>query len=244
MLFEKAEGVQSALTERLAVSDGDALFFAIGEECAAYEAAAALGRLRSWCAKFLLSQQQLQLTSPHAFHALWVVDFPLFEVASDSAGLLAVSSTHHPFTAPAVSDGPALRNLLSALPPSPSLSAEQLRCLGQVHGQHYDLVVNGWELGGGSIRVHEPALQRQIFGLLRADPATFSHLLEALSLGCPPHGGIALGLDRLVCVLAGAESIRDVIAFPKSSQGNDPLAQAPSPVTDAQLGEYHIQKRQ
>jgi aspartyl-tRNA synthetase len=137
-------------------------------------------------------------------------------------------ATHHPFTAPVPEDA----GLLDSNPKA-------------VRGQHYDVVLNGMELGGGSIRIHQPALQKKIFEDVLKIPADmvesrFGYLLKAFSFGAPPHGGIAFGLDRMVALLCGTTSIRDVIAFPKTQKGQDLMAGSPTPVTPKQLKELHI----
>jgi len=153
-----------------------------------------------------------------------VVEFPLLERAQETGRLAAV---HHPFTSPLDED-------------LPLLAREPLR----VRAKAYDLVLNGVELGGGSIRIHRQDLQARMFNILgissQAARERFGFLLDAFQYGAPPHGGIALGLDRVVMVLAGQETIRDVIAFPKTQSGADLMTGAPSPVDQAALDEVHI----
>ncbi|KAJ5170390.1 Nucleic acid-binding OB-fold [Penicillium coprophilum] len=174
--------------------------------------------------------------APTGFDFLWVVDFPLFSPSVDSepgqGGAAGFSSTHHPFTAPKT---PADVDLLLTDPT-------------QAVADHYDLVVNGVELGGGSRRIHDAAVQEFIFRDILKMPAErltdFSHLLDALRSGCPPHAGLALGFDRLVAVMLGKESVRDVIAFPKTGKGgDDAMVGAPSPMTGEALKTYHLQLR-
>ncbi|KAL4885578.1 tRNA synthetases class II-domain-containing protein [Aspergillus karnatakaensis] len=168
------------------------------------------------------------------FDFLWVVDFPLFSPSSESepgqGGSAGISSTHHPFTAP---KNAADVDLLLTDPT-------------KVVADHYDLVVNGVELGGGSRRIHDAAVQEIVLrDVLQVPPerlAEFSHLLEALRAGCPPHAGLALGFDRLVAVMLGKDSVRDVIAFPKTGKfGEDPMVNAPSLVSEEALKTYHLQ---
>jgi aspartyl-tRNA synthetase len=158
------------------------------------------------------------------WHPLWVVDFPMFEWSKEEQRFLAL---HHPFTAPKVTD-------------AAELAADPLGCLSRA----YDLVLNGTEVGGGSVRIHRREMQEAVFRLLdiQEDEAQekFGFLLEALRYGCPPHGGIAFGLDRLVMLMAGVSSIRDVIAFPKTQSAACPLTAAPSPVPERQLRELSI----
>ena len=166
------------------------------------------------------------------FKFLWVTDFPLFSPSTEGepgqGGSAGIASTHHPFTAPKT---PADLDLLETNPL-------------EVKAAHYDLVVNGAELGGGSRRIHDAHVQeyilRSVLGMPPARVEDFRHLLNALKMGCPPHAGIALGLDRLVAVLLGYDSIRNVIAFPKNNNGEDLLVKSPNEVTEGQLKQYHM----
>ena len=181
-------------------------------------AAAALGRLR------LEIAEQQNLIPKDTYNFLWVHEFPLLDYDDEEK---QYTSMHHPFTSPVLDD-------IEKLEGDPSL----------VRAQAYDIVLNGVEIGGGSIRIHNPELQKKIFKLLgisesEAD-SRFGHLLEALSYGAPPHGGLAIGFDRLVMLLAGAQSIRDVIAFPKTTKSSCILTDSPSDVDRNQLGELGI----
>ncbi len=213
---EKAE-----LTQRLAIAEGDIIFFA----AAPWEKACAiLGRLRLEAAALLQKRGKLTIRADD-WKFLWVVDFPL--MSYDEAENRYVA-THHPFTAPVAEDAPFLDSNPKA-----------------VRGQHYDVVLNGMELGGGSIRIHQPALQKKVFEDVLKIPADvvesrFGYMLKAFTYGAPPHGGIAFGLDRMVALLCGTTSIRDVIAFPKTQKGQDLMAQSPTPVTERQLKDLHI----
>jgi aspartyl-tRNA synthetase len=169
--------------------------------------------------------RELDLVDTRRDELLWVTDFPLFEWSEDDNGWHAA---HHPFTGIRPGD----ERLLEIDP-------------GRVISQAYDLVWNGWELGSGSIRIHEQELQEQVFGVLgisREDAQRrFGFLLEVLRMGAPPHGGFALGLDRFVALLAGEPNIREVIAFPKAASGSEPMTGAPTPIAPEQLRELGIQ---
>jgi len=166
------------------------------------------------------------------FHFLWVTDFPMFEWDEDGKRWAAA---HHPFTSPHERD----MDKLESDPSSPEL--------GAVRALAYDVVLNGTELGSGSIRIHRQDIQRKVFralGLTEEEAhARFGFFLEALEYGTPPHGGIALGLDRIVMILAGADSLREVIPFPKTARAVDLMVDAPTPVSEAQLKELGIQVR-
>jgi len=212
-----SEAAIAGILERTGAKDGDLIFFGADS---AKVVSDALGALR------LKVGQDLQLVAA-GWRPLWVVDFPMFEWDADAERWAAM---HHPFTSPANLD-PA------ALAASP----------GEAIAKAYDLVLNGSEVGGGSVRIHTPELQSAVFDLLGISPeearSKFGFLLDALKFGAPPHGGIAFGLDRLAMLMAGADSIRDVIAFPKTQTAADPLMDAPTEVSEAQLKELHIRIR-
>ncbi|XP_074763004.1 aspartate--tRNA ligase, mitochondrial isoform X2 [Athene noctua] len=213
------EKQQSELIQALNMQVDDVVLLAAGEY---KQVCSALGSLRLESAD-LLEAAGLVLRDPTVFHFLWVVDFPLFLPKEENPTEL--ESAHHPFTAPHPSD-------TSLLYSDPT----------KVRSQHYDLVLNGNEVGGGSIRIHRAEQQRFVLEkVLKEDSEVLSHLLEALEFGAPPHGGIALGLDRLISLIVDAPSIRDVIAFPKSFKGRDLMGNAPDYVTSEELEPYHIQ---
>ncbi|RYO14291.1 hypothetical protein AA0111_g12022 [Alternaria arborescens] len=194
-----------------------------------------LGNLRLALHKAAIAQGLVEAPAKDDFKFVWITDFPLFTPSSDSepgqGGSAGFSSTHHPFTAPKLPED--VDKLLTD--PSSAVAA------------HYDIVLNGVELGGGSRRIHSAAMQEFIFkDILQMKPERvedFRHLLNVLRSGCPPHAGIALGWDRLMAVMCGRESVRDVIAFPKSGRGEDLLVKSPNRMTDEQLATYHLNLR-
>jgi len=207
----------SGIMERTGAEDGDLVFFGADKSRVVNDA---LGALR-----VKLGEDRGLLTE--SWQPLWVVDFPMFEKDQHSKRW---TSLHHPFTAPAVDE-------------TDSLKADP----GHVLSRAYDMVLNGSEIGGGSIRIHNKDMQAAVFELLgisdeEADEK-FGFLLRALEYGCPPHGGIAFGLDRMVMLMAGADSIRDVIAFPKTQTASCPLTNAPGEVSAQQLKETGIRLR-
>jgi aspartyl-tRNA synthetase len=209
-------GTTQALRERCGAADGDLVLLAAGPETTV---SPAMGRLRLELAR------RLELVR-EGFVFEWVVDFPLLERSSDGG----IAAVHHPFTAPLDDDVPLL-------------DRDPLRARAKA----YDLVLNGVEVGGGSIRIHRRELQERLFALLgitaQAAQERFGFLLDAFRYGAPPHGGIAFGFDRFVMVLAGEESIRDVIAFPKTQSATDLMTGAPSEVEPAALADAHIDIR-
>ena len=218
--FTDAE--KEALTTKLEIQEGDLILFAADEWLRACEI---LGRIRLYCAEVLQKQGKLTI-DPNRFDFLWVIEFPLLSFDKE---MNRWYSSHHPFTAPVEED-------------IPFLTSDPKR----VRGQHYDIVVNGVELGGGSIRIHQPKVQETVFRDVLQLPEDaikerFGYMLEAFKYGCPPHGGIALGFDRLISLLCGADSIREVIAFPKTAKGTDLMAQSPAPAEPRQLRDLHIE---
>jgi len=224
-----AEGLQSpivknlhasaikAILERSGAQDGDLIFFGADREAACN---ACMGALREKVGHDRGLAQK-------GWRPLWVVDFPMFEYDEETKQWKA---RHHPFTSP--KDGHEAH--IESAP-------------GKAYAKAYDLVLNGWEIAGGSVRIHRQEVQQKVFAALKISKedqrAKFGFLLDALQYGAPPHGGIAFGFDRMVALMAGAEAIRDVIAFPKTQRGQDLLTGTPTPVSEKQLRELHIRLR-
>ncbi|MEF2154738.1 aspartate--tRNA ligase [Luteimonas sp. FXH3W] len=207
-----------AIVERAGAKDGDLILFGAGN---AKTASDFMGAVR------LKLGKDLGLMREGDWKPLWVTDFPMFEYDDEAGRYVAL---HHPFTAPAVDDIADLRaNAATAV------------------SRGYDMVLNGNEIGGGSIRIHSSAMQSAVFELLgigaEEAQAKFGFLLDALKYGAPPHGGVAFGIDRIAALMAGTESIRDVIAFPKTTGAQCLMTDAPSPIADAQLAEVHVMVR-
>jgi aspartyl-tRNA synthetase len=213
---------KQALIAKLNIVEGDLILFAADQWLTACEI---LGKIRLYCADVLKTQGKLTIPTDQ-FNFLWVIEFPLLGFDREQNRWY---SSHHPFTAPVTEDIPLLKT-------DPK----------KVRGQHYDVVVNGVELGGGSIRIHQPDVQKTVFEeVLQIPPEEtklrFGYMLDAFRYGAPPHGGIALGFDRLIAILCGTSSIRDVIAFPKTAKGTDLMTDSPATVSAKQLRDLHIE---
>ncbi|KAI5246425.1 hypothetical protein E4T42_06331 [Aureobasidium subglaciale] len=228
--FEAAETIE----EMLDLEEGDLVVLQARKNAPHAGGSTPLGNLRLALHKFAVRHNYIP--APQGFEFLWITDFPLFSpsVANEpgQGGAAGFSSTHHPFTAPKTAEDV---DLLLTDPAA-------------VKAEHYDLVVNGVELGGGSRRIHSAAMQqfvlREVLKMSEERLKDFDHLIEVLRAGCPPHAGMALGFDRLIAVMLGKESVRDVIAFPKSGRGEDLLVRSPTLMTEDQLKTYHLKLRE
>jgi aspartyl-tRNA synthetase len=218
-----SEAELAGIAERLGAAEGDLLFLVADDWATTCHV---LGLLRLELGRPPVDEGGRRL--------LWVVDFPLFESIDPATGRPV--SAHHPFTMPHAEDLGLLAEVASGDGDAESLLA--------VRSQAYDLVLNGWELGSGSVRIHRPDVQQQVFGLLGISEAEAQHkfgfLLDAFRFGAPPHAGFAFGIDRLVALLVGEENIREVIAFPKTQSGADPLTKAPTAIDAVQLDELGL----
>lgn len=220
-----SESLLREIAEKVGVEDGDMILFVADKKSLANEV---LGRLRLEIAERVQIKRE-------GFYFAWILDFPLFEWDEEEKRFV---SMHHPFTSPKDEDIDKLLKIPQEAFYDPESSVKDIKA------KAYDIVLNGYELGGGSIRIHKADIQEQIFRILGISEEEmkkrFGFFVEALKYGAPPHGGIALGLDRLVMIMTGANSLRDVIAFPKTQKAFCPLSEAPSEVNLKQLRELHI----
>jgi aspartyl-tRNA synthetase len=218
-----SDAALQAIVSRSGAKNGDLIFFGADTAKVVNDALGAL-RQKIGHEKGFAAQ---------GWRPLWVIDFPMFEYDTEEKRWVAM---HHPFTAPKDGHDQYLSSDAAAFDPSKALA------------KAYDMVLNGWEIGGGSVRIHRAEVQSRVFDALgithEEAQLKFGFLLDALRYGAPPHGGIAFGLDRIVAMMAGADSIRDVIAFPKTQRAQDLLSQAPGPVDERQLRELHIRIRE
>ncbi|XP_053694024.1 aspartate--tRNA ligase, mitochondrial [Sabethes cyaneus] len=212
--------VAKTLNSHLALKAGDLLLLGYGR---APEVQEMMGKVRSAFYENLEARGLVEKRSSISQNFIWLYDFPLFAQNDETGGL---DSVHHPFTAPHPDDVAKLK---------------QKESLTKLRSQSFDLVWNGVEIGGGSVRIHNGTLQKMVLeDILKVDHGHLQHLLDALECGCPPHGGFAIGLDRYISLLCNAHSIRDVIAFPKTLEGKDPLSKAPVPISEEEKKIYHL----
>ncbi|MBQ8829247.1 MAG: aspartate--tRNA ligase [Burkholderiaceae bacterium] len=217
-----SDDVLAQLLEKTGAENGDVIFFGADRKKIVFDALGAL-RVKIGHSEFGKSHGLFE----EGWKVLWVVDFPMFEYDDEEDRWVAC---HHPFTSPKDGD-------------EDKLATDPENCFAKA----YDMVLNGWEIGGGSVRIHDSTVQSKVFSALKITPEEanqkFGFLLDSLQFGAPPHGGLAFGLDRIVTIMTGANSIRDVIAFPKTQRAQCLLTQAPSPVDEKQLRELHIRLR-